>query len=340
MKHIICEGERRESTGEMIGSGKLSYLVERNWVKWPKEMEQMPVLNCCWGDDGFFYVVTGKADVPAVVFDEKGNYCRTIGQGMFGKSHSVRYTKNGTLLIADAHKNSHVIHEITTDGAVVRTFGTQGVPGDSGYDFDYLEVMEKNGEIPTETRWNKNAASNARIDSIKRRGMPFCRPCDMIMAPDGEYFAADGYGNCAVHHFGGDGEYLMSWGTPEEFRVVHSICMDRQGRLWVADRENCRVKLFDREGNLLAVVEGNLSRIGTVFADDRYLYIAELDGGITLIDTELLEPAIQMGAPGVSLYKAHGIAVDHERNIYLATNKANENNIVRLAHIEGGDKNE
>lgn len=333
MKHIICEGERRERAGEIVDCGEFSYRIEKNWAKWPKELEQMTALNCCWGADGFFYVVTGKQDIPVVVFDKEGNYCKAIAQGKFGKSHSVSYTKNGTLLLADAHKNSHVIKEITTDGEDVRIFGTQGVPGDSGYDFDYLETMQQNGEQPTETKWNKNAASNARIDSIRRRGLPFCRPCSMIMTNDGEYFAADGYGNCAVHHFAADGTYIKSWGTPEEFRVVHSICMDRQGRLWVADRENCRVKLFDTEGTLLAVVDGNLSRIGTVFVDDKYLYIAELDGGVTLIDLETLETAVQIGTPGEALFKAHGICVDGEGNIYMATNKANENNLIRLARI-------
>lgn len=334
MKHIICEGERRETAGEVLDCGKFSYRLEKNWARWPRELEGMTALNCCWGEDGLFYVVTGKMETPVVVFDREGSYCRTIAQGMFGKSHSVCYTKNGTLLIADAHKNSHVIKEITPDGALVKCFGTQGIPGDSGYDFDYLETMGKNGENPTETRWNKNAASNARIDSIRRRGLPFCRPCSMIMTPDGEYFAADGYGNCAVHRFGADGAYKMSWGAPEEFRVVHSICMDSQGRLWVADRENCRVKAFDTQGELLAVVEGNLSRIGTVFVDDMYLYIAELDGGVTLVGLEGLEVALQIGAPGEALFKAHGICADDERNIYLATNKANENNLVRLTYIK------
>ena len=334
MKHIICEGVRSAGTGELLECGQFSYRVETNWAKWPEEMEHMTALNCCWGADGYFYVVTGKQDVPVVVFDRKGAFRKTIAEGMFGKSHSVSYTKNGTLLLADAHKNAHVVREITTDGEVVRIFGTQGVPGDSGYDFDYLETMQKEGKKPTETQWNKNAASNARIDSIRRRGLPFCRPCSMIMTPGGEYYAADGYGNCAIHHFDADGAYVRSWGAPEDFRVVHSICMDRFGRLWVADRENCRVKLFDTEGELLAVVEGNISRIGTVFVDDSYLYIAELDGGVTLIDLETLEAAGQMGAPGESLFKAHGIFVDEEGTIYLATNKANENNLVRLVRIK------
>ncbi len=333
MKHIICEGERRESAGEIVDCGRFSYVVEKDWAKWPKELEQMTALNCCWGEDGYFYVVTGKGEAPVVVFDGDGNYCKTIAQGLFGKSHSVSYTKNGTLLLADAHKNAHVVKEITTDGTVVRTLGTQGVPGDSGYDFDYLETMEKSGETPTETRWNKNAASNARMDSIRRRGQPFCRPCGIIMTPNGEYFAADGYGNCAVHHFNAEGEYVKSWGAPEDFRVVHSICMDFKGRLWVADRENCRVKLFDTDGELMAVADGNLSRIGTVFVDDQFLYIAELDGGVTLIDLNLMEMAAQISAPGEALFKAHGICADGRGNIYLATNKTNENNLVRLRRI-------
>ena len=334
MRRIKCEGERIGRAGDILRCGSLAYRVETDWAKWPDQMEHMTALNCCWGADGFLYVVTGKPDAPVVVFDRDGEYCRTIAQGRFGKSHSVSCTKNGTLLLADAHKSAHVIKEITTEGKEVRVFGTQGVPGDSGYDFDYLETLQKRGESPTGTRWNKNAASNARIDSIRRRGQPFCRPCGMIMTPEGEYFAADGYGNCAVHHFDADGVYVTSWGAPEDFRVVHSICMDRLGRLWVADRENCRVKVFDTKGNLLAVAEGNLSRIGTVFADETYLYAAELDGGVTLIGLDTLEVAAQLGVPGDGVFKAHGICADDKGNLYLATNKANENNLIRLTRIE------
>lgn len=334
MKQIIFEGERRTGTGEILDCGRFSYRVEADWAKWPDGLKHMTALNCCWGEDGFLYVATGKVEAPVVVFDRLGNYCKTIAQGLFGKSHSVSYTKNGTLLLADAHKAAHVVKEITTDGKEVRVFGIQGVPGDSGYDFDYLKTLQEIGCSPTETRWNKNEASNARIDSIRRRGLPFCRPCGMIMTPNGEYFAADGYGNCAVHHFNADGAYVKSWGAPEDFRVVHSICMDRQGRLWVADRENCRVKVFDTEGSLLAVAEGNLSRIGTVFADDTYVYIAELDGGVSMIDLGTMEAAAQIGAPGEPLFKAHGICADGGGNIYLATNKANENNLICLTRIE------
>ena len=74
--------------------------------------------------------------------------------------------------------------------------------------------------------------------------------------------------------------------------------------------------------------------IGTVFTDDKYLYAAELDGGVTLIDLDTLEVAAQLGAPGDAVLKVHGICVDDGGNIYLATNKANENNLIRLARME------
>ena len=74
----------------------------------------------------------------------------------------------------------------------------------------------------------------------------------MTMAPDGEYYAADGYGNCVIHRFDPQRRYTASWGEPGTepgaFRVVHDVLPDNRDRVWVADRENARVQLFTRTG--------------------------------------------------------------------------------------------
>ena len=73
--------------------------------------------------------------------------------------------------------------------------------------------------------------------------------------PDGRLYVADGYGNAWVHVFDGDGALLFSWGEPGtgpgQFRLPHGIAIDRRGTVYVADRENSRIQLFDAAGTYL-----------------------------------------------------------------------------------------
>ncbi len=88
-----------------------------------------------------------------------------------------------------------------------------------------------------------------------RDGLPFNHPSDVAVASDGEIYVTDGYGNSNVHRFAADGTYLMSWGKPGagrgEFSTPHSIWIDPQDRVLVADRENNRVQIFTRDGQYL-----------------------------------------------------------------------------------------
>lgn len=338
MKEIVCSFNRPHSFSELFQLGSMSFQVDVEWAKWPDEFMGIHVMNTCWGDDGFLYAATDRSEAPIVVMDGKGQFVRAIGQGLFQKAHSVFCTAKDTLIVADAGKNSHFIREITPQGQLVRTFGTPGVPGNSGYEFDYFITMEAENRQPTQHPWCTDPKAMARLDSIQKRGGPFCRPCAMLLSDDGMYYAADGYGNCAVHRFDSNGNYLDSWGSPGTepgaFRIVHAILIDRFDRVWVADRENCRVQLFTRTGDLLAVTKGGMSRAGGIWADAKFLYVGELDGGLTLIDLERLEVVGQTAGAG-QFFRIHGITGDSAGNLYLSTNKwgPNQNNLIRLVRV-------
>lgn len=332
MRHIICDRSRPQEIGQAIEDGYFHYRLDFQWAKWPEELRGIHTLNACFGRDGCMYVATDNKSHPVVIFAPDGQYLKSIGAGLFSKAHSTFLTEDRTLLVADSGSSCHVIREITLDGELVRDFGTMGQPGDSGYDLNYLEVLRAEGRVPEDPAWNKRAEANARLDSVRKLGTPFCRPCAMVTNRQGEYFAADGYGNDAVHKFNRDGSYAFSWGGPGQasgqFRLVHDIQIDRLDRVWVADRENSRVQVFDQSGTILAVIDGNLMRIGGVWTDDNYAYISELDGGLTILDMELNVLA-QLGCKG-SVIHAHGLTGGVNGDIYVLTNKKNENNILRL----------
>ncbi len=83
-------------------------------------------------------------------------------------------------------------------------------------------------------------------------GEPFHRCTHTALSPKGEIYVSDGYGNAKVHKYSPDGKLLMSWGEPGtgpgEFNIVHNICTDADGWVYVADRENHRVQVFDGNG--------------------------------------------------------------------------------------------
>ncbi|MBU6424104.1 MAG: hypothetical protein KGQ88_08730, partial [Chloroflexi bacterium] len=84
---------------------------------------------------------------------------------------------------------------------------------------------------------------------------PFTRPARVAIAPWGDLYVADGYGNCRVHRFSPSGELLSSWGEPGtgpgQMNLPHAVMVDRAGRILVCDRENDRVQIFDRDGTFL-----------------------------------------------------------------------------------------
>ena len=83
-------------------------------------------------------------------------------------------------------------------------------------------------------------------------GKPFHRCTHTALSPRDEIYVSDGYGNARVHKYSPDGKLLMSWGEPGtgegEFNIVHNICCDADGWVYVADRENHRVQVFDGNG--------------------------------------------------------------------------------------------
>jgi DNA-binding beta-propeller fold protein YncE len=83
----------------------------------------------------------------------------------------------------------------------------------------------------------------------------FNRPTDIAFAPNGDFYVTDGYGNSRVVKFSSNGRFLKTWGTKGrgkgQFDTPHSVAVDRQGRVYVADRENYRIQIFNADGEFL-----------------------------------------------------------------------------------------
>jgi sugar lactone lactonase YvrE len=188
--------------------------------------------------------------------------------------------------------NLHQIFKFTYDGELVLTLGETGVPGDD------------------ETH--------------------FGRPSDIAWLPDGTFFVSDGYINNRVVKFDTEGHYLMEWGSepadpnnpgPSEFADVHGVATDDQRRVYVADRSNSRILVFDENGEYLDEWPNIRSPDALFMTADQHLWVA--DGETDKILKYDLNGTFLYGwgtagsYPG-ALAGAHQISVDQDGNLYLA----------------------
>jgi DNA-binding beta-propeller fold protein YncE len=189
--------------------------------------------------------VFNRGEHPVIVFDRDGKFLRSWGEGVFRRPHGITIGPDGTLwLTDDLHQT---IRQFTSEGKLLLTLGTP------------------------------DKASSLH------GGEPFNRPTHVALCPrNGDIYVSDGYGNSRVHKFDPKGRLLFSWGEPGTdpgcFNIPHNIATDAEGRVYVADRENHRVQIFDEKGRYLTQLN-NLFRPCGLFADRRdggRLYVGEL----------------------------------------------------------------
>ena len=237
-------------------------------------------------------------------------------------------------------RDQHPITWWTTDGELVGSWGwgtkesffrePHGIFIDAE---DNIWLTEKqrhvvtkhsqSGEILMELGNRDWASVTVTFDG--RHGEPFNSPAGVAVGMDGKIFIADGYGNRRVHRFSPDGTLETSWGMPGdgpgEFALVHNIGIDENGRIYVCDRENSRIQIFDADGNYIDQWT-DMSAPGDIhFRGDGLAYVGEQGGNravsIWSLDGELVtrwhgdDEAKVLGA-------GHGIWTDSEGSIYVA----------------------
>ncbi len=192
-----------------------TYRVDPNWPRKPSHVEwgQMPGVAVDGKDHVWIYT---RAQPPVQIYDGKtGEFLGSWGEDHVKTAHHIKFDHEGNVWLADI--GHHVIMQFTPDGTLRKTLGTKDEPGCD------------------ETHLNQ--------------------PTDMAITPEGDVFVSDGYGNNRVVHFDKDGHFVKAWGTlgtaPGEFSLPHAITLDAKGRLYVADRNNVRVQVFDQEGTFL-----------------------------------------------------------------------------------------
>lgn len=217
---LLIVGPAFGQTGEATKAAKLNVAVGYDVdPKWPQRPD-----SARWGDmpgvavdaNDNIYVFT-RAEPPVQVYDPSGKYLRGWGSDIIKRAHHVKIDPEGNVWLADIAY--HTLSKCTPNGKLLMTLGTKGAAGRDQKHFD--------------------------------------KPTDVAVTPAGDIFVADGYGNSRVVHFDKNGNYIKEWGElgskPGQFNTVHAIAVDSRGRLYVADRNNARVQIFNQEGKLLDI---------------------------------------------------------------------------------------
>ena len=266
----------------------LNYKPVDNWAKLPAGWN----LGECSGvavdkDDNVW--VFNRGPHPVIEFSKSGEMLRAWTEVPVKSSHGIRVDADGNIWLVDVA--GHKILKMSPEGRVLMAIGGVGdAPGDQ------------------DTK-----------DS-------FNRPTNVAFAKDGTFFVSDGYVNSRVVKYSKDGDYIMQWGSKGardgQFNLVHDAVIDNKGLLYIADRNNWRVQVFDQDGKFLTKWTGigdpwsmeyvpRENAIYMVDGQNDQLVRLTIDGKITGI----------LGSHGKTagkFYFPHGVAVDSTGAIYVA----------------------
>ena len=191
---------------------------------------------------------------PIIKFSPDGKVVKSFGGGMFIWPHGLDVDRDGNVWVTDAvaenrtpkgDKRGQVVVKFSPEGKVLTTLGA---PGQSGSGPDH-----------------------------------FTSPSDVVVAPNGDVFVADGHndnGNNRVVKFSKNGTFIKAWGNrgwaPGEFHALHAIAIDSRGRIFVGDRGNNRIQIFDQEGKSLTTPWTQFGKpSGIAFDSKDQIYVAD-----------------------------------------------------------------
>jgi len=197
----------------IVGMGEFTFRVCEEWAKLPDGWTFGDVAAIGIDREDRVYVFN-RSPHPMMVFNRDGDFITSWGEEVFTHPHGVHIGPDDTIYCTDDW--DHTIRKCTLDGKVLLEIGVPGRP------------------------------------SPFMSGQPFNRCTHTALSPSGDIYVTDGYSNACIHKYSPDGKLLLSWGRsgvgPGEFNLPHNVTCDDDGWVYVADRENHRIQVFDGNG--------------------------------------------------------------------------------------------
>jgi len=266
--------------------GRLSFAVAEGWGKLPQGWELGQVPNVAVDGQDRVYVIN-RSEHPLIIFDRDGNFIASLAEEILQDPHGIHIGPDNSVYVAD--RNAHIVVKLSPEGHLRLTLGTRG------------------------------------RSSPEQSGAPFNGPTGVALSSEGDIYVSDGYGNSRVHKYSSDGSLLFSWGGkgihPGQFNLPHGICVDREERVYVADRENNRLQVFNEEGDFLKGWR-DLKRPNDVSVDaEGNIYVAELEHRVSVLSYQgdvLARWGGEESSAAGQFSGSHGICLDSQGNVYVA----------------------
>ncbi len=220
-----------------------------------------------------------------VVFDQDGKFLTSWGEDVLKDAHGIFLDADDNIYCTE--RKTHCVHKFNCDGELQWTLGSPGVP--------------------------------------RPPGVPFNLPTDLAIAPDNCFFVSDGYGNFKVHKYSPEGVLMLSWGEqgtePGQFSLVHSVWVDSSYNVYICDRENNRIQIFDGEGKFIREWTGFLRPDKLWFDPEETIFMAELGHRISVLNLDG-KVLFQWGESGEQPHQfrgfPHGIWGDSHGALYVS----------------------
>ena len=272
---------------------ELDYVAVADPLTFPAGSTMGAAASVAFDSKGHLWVLN-RGTQPLVEFDATGKFIRALGEGLFTRTHGLRFDRDGNIWVTDV--GAHIVVKMNPEGQTLLTLGTKGEAG----------------------TWDE-ATGSRHLN----------QPNDIAFSRSGDVFIVQGHtpgaaGDPRVLKFDKTGRFIKSWGgkgkEPGKFEVAHGIAIDAKGLLWVTDRENQRIQIFDADGKFIK----ELKYAGLPCALDignQYIYMVNGFAGQVLrldLNGKVLAATGKPGKGVGEFGEAHFIAVSPKGELYVA----------------------
>jgi sugar lactone lactonase YvrE len=227
-----------------ISAPPLPYIAVAESFKLPSGMNFRGTSGIAFNSKGNIFVIH-RGPTPIMEFDPDGNFIRGFGDGLFERSHGLRIDPQDNIWATDVASN--LVYKFNPSGRLEMVLGVKGHSGE-WHPFGHLRL--------------------------------FHEPNEAVVGPTGDIFVLQGHGKAEsrVLKFDHDGNFIKAWGGkgkgPGEFDLPHSLVFDAQGLLYIADRNNARIQVFDAEGSYIRESQHPGTPCGLFMGADQHIWLA------------------------------------------------------------------